>query len=81
MTQEQDSSAGNTGRKPYPDCFCGAVRDAFDKLNDAFIPPENVRQHFREAGVQVLMGIREILNNQIDHLNRTGSQGAKVPVD
>jgi hypothetical protein len=81
MTKDQDSSAGNTGRNPNPDCFCGTVRDAFDKLNEAFVPPENVRRHFREARVQVLMGIREIINNQIEHLNRTASKGARVVVD
>ena len=81
MTNEQESSAGTTGKTAYPDCLCGNVRSAIDSVASAFVPPENVRQHFREAGVQVLMGIREIINNRIEDLNRTASKGARVVVE
>ena len=50
MTNEQDSSAGTTGKTAYPDCLCGTVRSAIDSVTSAFVPPENVREHFREAG-------------------------------
>jgi hypothetical protein len=81
MTEAQDSSAGNTGKAANAECLCGTVRKVIEEIADAFTPSENVQQHFREARVQMLMGLREIINNRIDHLNRTGAKGTRVVVE
>ena len=81
MSETQDSSASGSARQANAECFCGDVRRVFDEIANAFAPPENVRQHFREARIQVLMGIREMITNRIDHLNRPAAKGTSVPVD
>jgi hypothetical protein len=82
MSETQDSSASsNASGRANAECFCGDVRRAFEEFTNAFTPPENVQKHFREARVQVLMGIREMITNQIDHLNRPASKGTRVVVE
>jgi hypothetical protein len=81
MSETQDSSAGSASGRANAECFCGHARRAFEEAANAFTPPENVREHFREARIQVLMGIREMINNQIDHLHRSASKGTRVVVE
>jgi hypothetical protein len=60
---------------------CGAFRAAFDELGKAIAPPEKVEQHFREAGKQILMGLREIVDEGIRKMSQTEAKGTQVPVD
>ena len=73
MTQD---NARATGESVY-----GAFRTAFDELGKAMAPPEKVDQHFREAGKQILMGLREILDHRIQKMSERDAKGTSVPVD
>jgi hypothetical protein len=60
---------------------CGAFRTAFEQLGSAMAPPENVERHFREARKQMLMGLRELIDQRIQKMSRTENKGTRVPVD
>lgn len=63
-------------------CDCGcmglgpALTDVMNKLR-----PKEAREHFRNARVEFLKGVRAVIDARIDQLSRTESQGAKVPVE
>ena len=63
------------------ECFCRRVGESFDRAADAFTPPESVRKHFRQARIEVLRGIREMIDYRIDRLSREGTQGTRVTVE
>jgi hypothetical protein len=48
-------------------------------MGGAFEGP--VFHHFRNAGVEVLLGLRDILDAQIEALRREEQKGRKVPVE
>jgi hypothetical protein len=73
MTQE---NARATGESVY-----GAFRTAFHELGKAMAPPEKVEQHFREARKQILMGLREMIDDRIRKMSQAGAKGTSVPVD
>jgi hypothetical protein len=60
---------------------CGVFRTAFDQLGKAITPPENIEKHFREARKQVLMGLRELIDQRIQKMSQAEAKGTSVPVD
>ena len=60
---------------------CGAFRTAFEELGKAMAPPEKIECHFREARKQMLMGLRELIDDRIQKMSQTDSKGTRVPVD
>jgi len=60
---------------------CGAFRTAFRELGKAMAPPEKIECHFREARKQMLMGLRELLDDRIQKMSQADSKGTRVPVD
>ena len=70
----------DTGRATV-ESVCGAFRAAFHELGKAMAPPEKIEQHFREARKHMLMGLREIIDHQIQRMAQRDSRGASVPVD
>jgi hypothetical protein len=43
--------------------------------------PEDTQEHFRKARVEVLKGIRSLLDARIEHLSQHSSKGTKVTVE
>lgn len=43
--------------------------------------PEETREHFRNARVEMLKGIRTMLDARIEHLSQHGQKGTKVTVE
>ena len=81
MAETESSSTGGSTFRRDSECFCGSVRNAFEKAADAFLPPEEARRHFRQARVEVLKGIRELVDLRIAHINRQDSKGTRVVVE
>jgi hypothetical protein len=63
------------------DTVCNVIRKGLEKLSDALTPPEAAGKHFREARIEVLRGIRELIDHRIDRLSRSHSQGTRVTVE
>lgn len=81
MAETETSSTGQSTFRRDAECFCGSVRNAFDKAADAFLPPEEARRHFRQARVEVWKGIRELVDLRISHLSREDAKGTRVVVE
>lgn len=64
-----------------PGCvFCNIVEPQINALID-HIWPENTRTHFRNARIEVLKGMRSILDARIQNLSHTDAKGTKVTVE
>jgi hypothetical protein len=72
----EESTRGASGES-----VCGAFRNAFHELGKAMAPPEKVERHFREARKQILMGLREMIDDRIHKMSQTDNKGTRVPVD
>ena len=73
---EHARTAESAGR-----CYCEDAREAFSKFTRTFGPPEDVRMHFRQARIEVLKGIRELLDHRIERLSRMNRKGTRVAVE
>jgi predicted amidohydrolase len=60
--------------------FCAIVAPGIEAMMD-HIWPENTRQHFRNARVEVLKGMRSLLDARIEHLSQHEQKGAKIAVE
>ena len=43
--------------------------------------PADTREHFRNARLEVLKGMRKIIDDRIDHLSQHAAKGTKVNVE
>jgi hypothetical protein len=67
--------------QPHEGCFfCTVAGPQISALLD-HCWPEPVQEHFRNARVEVLKGIRGLLDARIEHLSRHPQKGAKVTVE
>jgi len=60
--------------------FCNVVAPQIDAIMD-HIWPEDTRDHFRKARVEVLKGMRSILDARIERLSKQEPKGTKVTVE
>ena len=69
--------------KNCPDCVCSGVGPELSRaVRQALDVPDAAGQHFRNASVEVLKGLRELLDHRIEKLSRTEApRGTKVTVD
>jgi hypothetical protein len=73
------ATAPQPGRT-FSSCYCAGGGPLLSTLvGNAFEGP--VFKHFRNAGVEVLMGMRALLDAQIEMLQREEQKGRKVPVE
>ncbi len=73
-----------TNRKPNSapiDVLCDSLRDGLNRVADFFTPPQSAVDHFRESRIEMLRGMRAILDHRIERLSRRGAQGTRVTVD
>ncbi|MCC6365014.1 MAG: hypothetical protein IT165_15970 [Bryobacterales bacterium] len=81
MTEEKTTTE-TCGGRPQAGCACmGAgpvISDMFKRLG----PDEEVRRHFRNARIEFLKGIREMIDRRIGELSKeTQPKGSKVVVE
>jgi hypothetical protein len=69
-----------TTAQPHGCVYCTIVAPQIDAIMD-HIWPENTREHFRNARVEVLKGMRSLLDARIEHLSRHEQKGAKIAVE
>ena len=81
MTEAEQGSNANARSSRHIDNICNCIRSGLETLSDAITPPESARTHFREARIEVLRGIREIIDHRIENLSRGKSTGTRVVVE
>ena len=77
---EQQSTAQHTGQHG-PGCFfCSVAAPQIEAFMD-HVWPKNTREHFRNARIEMLKGMRSMLDARIDRLSKHDAKGTKVSVD
>jgi hypothetical protein len=78
MNQQQADQQVTGERVTTERCPC---REVFDHLRDAFGVSPAVRQHLANSRVEFLKAIREVIDERIERLSKTGQQGTKIAVE
>jgi hypothetical protein len=64
-----------------PGCFfCSVAAPQIEAFID-HLWPENTREHFRNARIEMLKGVRGMLDARIERLSKHGQKGTKVTVE
>ena len=70
-----------TAAQPPHGCFfCEIAGPQLSAFLDR-IWPEHTKEHFRNARIEVLKGIRSVLDTRIEHLSQHAQRGTKVTVE
>ena len=70
-----------TAQAPQHGClFCGVVGPQIEALLDRCWP-ETTQEHFRNARIEVLKGIRSMLDARIDRLSQHDRKGTRLTVE
>ena len=83
MENTETSAGAETTEPPardYPliDAICLEVKNVLR----CFEPAPEVSQHFRNARIEVLKGVRTMIDRRIEHLSRgAGDTGRKIAVE
>lgn len=60
--------------------FCDVAAPQINAFLD-HLWPQNTREHFRNARIEVLKGMRSMLGARIDSLSKQATRGTKVTVE
>ena len=60
--------------------FCDIAAPQVSAFLDR-IWPEHTKEHFRNARIEVLKGVRSMLDTRIEHLSQHEQRGTKVTVE
>ncbi|MGA8030733.1 MAG: hypothetical protein WB992_26610 [Bryobacteraceae bacterium] len=52
------------------DAMFDCIRGGLEAFSDAITPPESASRHFRQARIEVLRGVREMIDHGIENLSR-----------
>lgn len=72
-----------TADKTCSNCVCSGIGpDLSRAVRQALNVPEAASEHFKNASVEVLKGLRELLDHRIEKLSRPeAARGTKLAVD
>jgi hypothetical protein len=73
MSEAQQPGSGSQANKAHIDWFCDWVREGAERTAEMFTLPPSASKHFREARLEFLRGVRELIDRRIDRLSRTQS--------
>jgi hypothetical protein len=79
MENAESASTEGTPLKQYPviDGLCSELKQVLRSLE----PSPKVVGHFRNARIEVLKGLRQVIDNRIEHLSRSSQSGHKIVID
>ena len=81
-TEEQESASPKPRQaESHPGCYCMGAGPTLSKLVAWFEPPGEAGEHFRQARIEMLRGIRALIDHRIETLSRTGTKGTRVTVE
>lgn len=77
-----ETTSEQTNTKRQADCLCSAIRRGLEEAAEMLTPPETACNHFREARIEFLRGIREVIDHRIERSSRTKSTaGTRIVVE
>lgn len=77
---EQKSSAAAGGPESSRGS-CERIGAELDNLLRTLAPSEDVRDHFRNARIEVLKGLRGLIDERIQRLSTESKKGTSVPIE
>jgi hypothetical protein len=77
-----ENTQTRTGRDyPVLDALVAQFKQTVESIDKAFEPSEQVAGHFRQARIEFLKGLRQILDNRIENLQQRDEGGTKINVE
>jgi hypothetical protein len=80
MDEQQSTSQHGTAQHAHGCFFCDIAGPQIEALLD-HVWPQNTREHFRNARIEMLKGMRSMLDARIEHLAKNDRKGTKVAVE
>jgi hypothetical protein len=77
----QSEEPPNTSSRASAASVASAFMNAFNELGRSIAPPEKVETHFREARKQVLLGLRELIDDRIEKMSKAETKGTRIVVE
>lgn len=62
-------------------CACMGAVPAMRRLFKMFETPAGANEHFRQARIEMLKGIRELVDHRIQQLSDTPHKGTRITVE
>lgn len=78
MNEEKEPGSG--GRRAEGGAFARLGAE-IDNLLRSVIPSDEASQHFSNARLEVLKGVRAIINARIDRLSSEGRKGVSIKIE
>ena len=79
--EEEQASTHQHHQHAHGCFFCDVAGPQINAFMD-HVWPQNTREHFRNARIEMLKGVRSILDARIDRLSKQNpSKGTTVPVE
>ena len=78
---EEKASFDQTPTQGGSTCFFCEATDAMKKFMSEMGPSEEAKGHFRQSRVELLKGIRRIIDDRIDRVSQKGAKGTHVVVE
>jgi hypothetical protein len=75
-----DEQQSTTHQHAHGCFFCDVAAPQIEAFLD-HVWPQNTREHFRNARVEMLKGMRSMLDARIEHLSKHAQKGTKVAVE
>jgi hypothetical protein len=80
MDEQQGAAQPGTTQHAHGCFFCDVAGPQIEAFLD-HVWPQNTREHFRNARVEMLKGMRSMLDARIEHLSKHDRRGTKVTVE
>lgn len=80
MSEAQGASA-DAKAGAQREYWCCRLRRGLEEIAGNFAPPDAACSHFREARIEVLRGIREMIDHKIQRLSREDTRGSRIVVE
>ena len=62
-------------------CLCQGAGPVFSELLKRLGPPEQARRHFDAARLEILKGLRALLDARIEQVSKSKLKGQKISVE
>ena len=83
MSAEHSSEESKSEEKAHvhSDCICCETSDTLRRIFRGLRPSDDVSGHFRQSRIELLKGIRSLLDERIERLGHTPHKGTRVVVE
>ena len=78
MTETEDKAGHTCGGH---DCLCHGAGPMFSEFLRRIGPPDDARRHFEAARLEILKGLRAVIDARIGDLDAHQSKGTKLNVE